>query len=201
MSELQLEDCDLSSDCLPSKWSVLEYFASVLQKKKEIVGYDPAISDVAEEVVCKLEQKWAAKGFPTISHQRIKCKVEAIYREYRLLVRANQMKRKSSKVPGRISKFKAETQKFFDIAVCKCQRECMCINPLSRKQHFYLQDIRKPGCYEVEEDKDANTDELDAAISDVDPAYIPAGKEDEDPDRTERVPRKSLNYFAMACDR
>lgn len=197
-----MEDNDLSQSELPTAWAVIENFVTEVRKRKADSGKDPGIGDVAEIVTLRLKEKWSGKRIPTFSHQGIKSKVEKLYKQYRLLVREENLKRKSSLLAQRIAKFKTGAQSLFDISRCKCTKECLCVPALSKTQRLILNELRKPHDTETQTTEEENDEVVRCGSSDSiqDPAFIPTSPEKESA-REQRSPRKSLPNFAMACDR
>lgn len=139
---------DINPECanvLPTYEDVLRCFASVRLQLKGDGSKQPLSSTVANIVAEKLEKIWQRASLPTISRPRIKDMILNYNTKHQTIIKPI----KSRVSPGlqiKLSKFKSDSQRLFDICLCKCDSKLMCkcnkLNKIAESEWQFITDQR-----------------------------------------------------------
>ena len=114
---------------LPTYAYVMKFYNLTKQKLKyELNNKDPPHHNVAEIVTTKVEQIWDKSSIPQVSHRRVQEMLNKYHKTFMNLLKPYKSRKDSGPYREKISQFKNESKKLFDICSCKCSfiSQCQC---------------------------------------------------------------------------
>ena len=89
---------------------------------------EPLWSDIRRMIVLHLEDIWRSASIPIISNQRIHAILDSYYNKFCKLIKHYKERKDVISYRNKITSFKLNSNKLFDIAACKCKdKKCSCI--------------------------------------------------------------------------
>lgn len=116
---------ELSDLALPTYKDVMKCYCFIRHNLKAASEKDPGVSEITEILIPKIERIWSKASIPIVSNLRISQMIKVYHGKYRNLLRSKGRKG-SDKFESNLATFKAEAERLFDIAACKCQNIAVC---------------------------------------------------------------------------
>lgn len=140
---------EMPDNQLPTYADVMKFYNLTKQKLKyELNNKDPPHHNVAEIVTTKVEQIWDKASIPHVSHRRVQEMLNKYHKTFMNLLKPYKSRKDSGPYREKISQFKNESKKLFDICSCKCSFISQCQCEKSRKipaiERDFLEDQRGP---------------------------------------------------------
>lgn len=98
------------------------------------------ISKSSDIVAKQVEDIWKKAGIPIVSHQRIVELIKKYHTNRQKLLKPYKERKHVASYKSRLDSFKADCQRLFDIAACKCANFslCVCGKPFKVGAHFFV---------------------------------------------------------------
>ncbi|KAK0043374.1 hypothetical protein Bpfe_027193 [Biomphalaria pfeifferi] len=140
---------EMPDNQLPTYADVMKFYNLTKQRLKyELNNKDPPHHNVAEIVITKVEQIWDKASIPHVSHRRVQEMLNKYHKTFMNLLKPYKSRKDSGPYQEKISQFKDESKKLFDICSCKCSFISQCQCEKSRKipaiERDFLEDQRGP---------------------------------------------------------
>ncbi|KAK0061523.1 hypothetical protein Bpfe_008905 [Biomphalaria pfeifferi] len=125
---------EMPDNQLPTYADVMKFYNLTKQRLKyELNNKDPPHHNVAEIVITKVEQIWDKASIPHVSHRCVQEMLNKYHKAFMNLLKPYKSRKDSGPYQEKISQFKDESKKLFDICSCKCSYISQCQCEKSRK--------------------------------------------------------------------
>lgn len=136
----------LSDRVLPTFRDIMLHYLYVQNDLKyKSGGKDPGVSEILKNVIPKIEEIWQSASIPIVSRNRIWDKLKKFHERYKQIQKNLKSRKNTETMQGKISNFKEEASKLFDIAACKCDfSQCKCdkLKKVPTREREFLTDQR-----------------------------------------------------------
>ncbi|XP_050309269.1 uncharacterized protein LOC126745454 [Anthonomus grandis grandis] len=138
---------DLVCSVLPTFSDVIKYFLWIRHNLEESqVNRNLLVSEASEVVAQKIEEIWKSASVPTVSHQRIVALIKEYQKKRKDLLKPYRQRKDVPSYKSKAEHFVKDSQRLFDVAVCKCVdfQNCSCSKPnkVPLNERPFLQDQR-----------------------------------------------------------
>lgn len=115
---------------LPTKRDILRYYLYLFPNDKNF------ISTIAKEIT----EIWLYAGIPTTKRGTVRKYCIKIHKEYRDLTKHSSEYQKTLNFKTKAQMFKKNSERLFDIALCKCNAQCSCGTNITKELRHFLRD-------------------------------------------------------------
>jgi hypothetical protein len=137
---------DLGDRQLPTYEDVMKLFLWERHCMKQLSNKDPSVDDIARKIAEKLLHIWRRASIPTVISKRILQVIKSYHQKYRNILKQHKGRKENKSYQEKLIKFKQESMKLFDIALCKCKTfascDCNSLSMVPNTEREFLTDQR-----------------------------------------------------------